>query len=219
VRKFVIDNAEMWLRDYHCDGLRLDAVHAIRDDSALHILEESTERIGALGAHLGRSFVTIAESDLNDPRLVRGRESGGFGLDAVYADEFHHAIHAVLTRETTGYYEDFGSMALLAKAVRDAWVYTGEYSRHRRRVHGRRTVGVSGQRFVVFLQNHDQVGNRAIGDRIGSSVSPGSVKVGAALVILSNFVPMIFQGEEWGRARHSCTSPITAMSILRGLSP
>jgi len=198
VREFVIDNAEMWLRDYHCDGLRLDAVHAIRDESALHILEELTERISALGAHLGRSFFAIAESDLNDPRLVRDRESGGFGLDAVYADEFHHAIHAVLTRETTGYYEDFGSMALLAKAVRSGWVYTGEYSRHRRRVHGRRPVGINGQRFVVFLQNHDQVGNRAIGDRIGSSISPGRVKVGAALVILSSFVPMIFQGEEWG---------------------
>lgn len=198
VRQFVLANAEMWLCDYHCDGLRLYAVHAIRDDSALHILEELAIRIDALGAHHRRMFFAIAESDLNDPGIIRSREAGGFGLSAVYADEFHHALHAVLTREATGYYEDFGTLAILSKAIRNAWVYTGEYSQHRHRVHGRSPDGINGQRFVVFLQNHDQIGNRAVGDRISSTITTGRTKIGAALVILSTFVPMIFQGEEWG---------------------
>ncbi len=138
VRRFVADNALMWLRDYHIDGLRLDAVHAIADDSAVHILEQLQDEVSALAAHLRKPLFLIAESDLNDPRFVRGREAGGYGLAAAWADEWHHALHAVLTGERDGYYADFGSLALLAKALRQAWVYDGTYSPHRRRVHGRR---------------------------------------------------------------------------------
>ncbi len=198
VRRFVIDNALAWLRDYHCDGLRLDAVHAIRDDSATHILEELAAEVGALAAHAGRPLFLIAESDLNDPRFVRSRDAGGYGLDAAWADEWHHALHAVLTGEASGYYEDFGSLPLLVKALRQAWVYDGTYSPHRRRVHGRPPAGLDGRQFVVCTQNHDQVGNRAAGERSGALMSDGRLRVAAALLLTSPFVPMLFQGEEWG---------------------
>jgi maltooligosyltrehalose trehalohydrolase len=199
VRSFVVDNALMWLRDYHCDGLRLDAVHAIVDTSALPILEQLGAAVDELAGHARRPLFVIAESDLNDPKFVRGRavDGGGYGLDAVWADEFHHALHAVLTGETIGYYQDFGTLELLAKALRQAWVYAGDYSPFRRRIHGRPPVGLGGERFVVFLQNHDQVGNRATGDRITDSVPIGRAMIGAALVLLGSFVPLLFQGEEW----------------------
>lgn len=198
VRRFVIDNALTWLRDYHCDGLRLDAVHAIRDDSATHILEELAVEVGALAAHAGRPLFLIAESDLNDPRFVRSRDAGGYGLDASWADEWHHALHGVLTGEVSGYYEDFGPLPLLVKALRQAWVYDGTYSPHRGRVHGRSPAGLDGSRFVVCTQNHDQVGNRAAGERSGALMSEGRLRVAAALLLTSPFVPMLFQGEEWG---------------------
>jgi maltooligosyltrehalose trehalohydrolase len=198
VRRFVIDNALAWLRDYHCDGLRLDAVHAIRDDSATHILEELAVEVGALAAHVGRPLFLIAESDLNDPRFVRSLDAGGYGLDAAWADEWHHALHGVLTGETSGYYEDFGPLPLLVKALRQAWVYDGTYSPHRRRVHGRPPAGLNGSQFVVCTQNHDQVGNRAAGERSGALMSEGRLRVAAALLLTSPFVPMLFQGEEWG---------------------
>jgi maltooligosyltrehalose trehalohydrolase len=198
VRRFVIDNALMWLRDYHCDGLRLDAVHAIADNSATHILEALATEVSALEAHLGRRLFLIAESDLNDPRFVRGRDAGGYGLGAAWADEFHHALHAALTGERDGYYEDFGPLPLLAKALRQAWVYDGTFSPHRDRVHGRPVTGLSGGQFVVSAQNHDQVGNRAAGERLGALVSDGRLRVAAALLLTSPFVPMLFQGEEWG---------------------
>jgi len=197
VRRFVIDNALMWLNDYHCDGLRLDAVHAIVDTSALPILEELAAAVHQLAGHGRRPLFAIAESDLNDPKVVRGPDAGGHGLDAVWADEFHHAVHAVVTGETTGYYEDFGSLALLARALRQGWVYTGEFSRHRRRVHGRLPLGLGGHKFIVFIQNHDQIGNRAIGDRINHLAGIGRAKVAAALLMFSAFVPLLFQGEEW----------------------
>ena len=198
VRRFVIDNALMWLRDYHCDGLRLDAVHAIVDDSAVHLLEELSTRVDELAAHVGRPLFLIAESDLNDPRFVRSRDAGGYGIDAAWADEWHHALHAVLTGETNGYYEDFGSLAQLATALERAWVYAGEWSPHRGRVHGRPPTGLEGWRFVVCTQNHDQVGNRAAGERLSQLVSPGRLRIAAALLLTSPFVPMLFQGEEWG---------------------
>ncbi|HTV98888.1 MAG TPA: malto-oligosyltrehalose trehalohydrolase [Streptosporangiaceae bacterium] len=198
VRRFVIDNALMWLRDYHCDGLRLDAVHAIADESATHILEALATEVSALEAHLGRRLLLIAESDLNDPRFVRGRDAGGYGLGAAWADEFHHALHAALTGERDGYYQDFGPLPLLAKALRQAWVYDGTFSPHRGRVHGRPVTGLSGGQFVVSAQNHDQVGNRAAGERLGALVSDGRLRVAAALLLTSPFVPMLFQGEEWG---------------------
>jgi maltooligosyltrehalose trehalohydrolase len=198
VRRFVIDNAITWLRDYHCDGLRLDAVHAITDESARHILEELAEEVSALAAELGRPLFLIAESDRNDPRFVRASEAGGYGLDASWADEWHHALHATLTGERDGYYEDFGPLPLLAKALRQAWVYDGIYSPHRRRVHGRSPAGLTGSQFVVSTQNHDQIGNRAAGERASALMSDGRLKVAAALLLTSPFVPLLFQGEEWG---------------------
>jgi maltooligosyltrehalose trehalohydrolase len=198
VRRFVIDNALMWLRDYHCDGLRLDATHAIVDESAFTILEELGVEVQHLAAHLGRSLAVIAESDRNDPRLVRSREAGGYGLDAAWADEWHHALHTVLTGEGSGYYEDFGSLADLAKALRQAWVHDGTWSVHRQRRHGRRPAGLPGSRFVVCTQNHDQVGNRAGGERLSQLTSTGRLYGAAALLLTSPFVPLLFAGEEWG---------------------
>ena len=198
VRRFVINNALSWLRDYHCDGLRLDAVHALADDSAVHLLEQLAAETRALAAHVRRPLFLIAESDLNDPRFVRSRDSGGYGLDAAWADEWHHALHAALSAERDGYYDEFGSLAQLAKALRQAWVYDGCYSPHRRRVHGRSPAGLTGSQFVIATQNHDQVGNRAAGERSAALVSHGRLKIAAALLLTSPFVPMIFQGEEWG---------------------
>jgi maltooligosyltrehalose trehalohydrolase len=200
VRRFVIDNALMWLREYRMDGLRLDAVHAIVDDSACHLLEELATEVDAVAARLGRPVFLIAESDLNDPRFVRSRDAGGHGLDAAWADEWHHALHSVLTGERGGYYEDFGSFELLAKALRQAWVYDGTWSPHRRRHHGRSPIGLVGHQFVVCAQNHDQIGNRAVGDRLGALVGEGRLRVAAALLLTSPFTPMLFQGEEWGAA-------------------
>ena len=140
----------------------------------------------------------IPESDLNDPRLLWPHERGGFGLDAQWSDDFHHALHAVLTGERTGYYDDFGTLADLAKALRNAYVYDGRYSAHRQRHHGRPPVGLDGHHFLGYAQKHDQVGNRAQGERLSQLVSPGRLKIAAALVLTSPFVPMLFQGEEWG---------------------
>jgi maltooligosyltrehalose trehalohydrolase len=198
VRRFVIDNALMWLRDYHCDGLRLDAVHAIADDSATHILESLGREVAALAAHLRRPLFVIAESDRNDPRFVRSRDAGGLGLDSAWADEWHHALHATLTGEKTGYYEDFGPLCLLAKALRQGWVYDGIYSPYRDRIHGRPPIGLSGNQFVVFTQNHDQVGNRARGERSAALMSAARLRLAAALLLTTPFIPLLFEGEEWG---------------------
>jgi maltooligosyltrehalose trehalohydrolase len=198
VRRFLCDNALMWLRDYHCDGLRLDAVHALLDQSAVHLLEQLADEVEALEAQLGRRLVLIAESDLNDPRLVRSREAGGYGLGAQWSDDFHHALHAALTGERDGYYADFGALADLAHALRHAYVYEGRYSVGRGRRHGRPTSGLSGHRFVVFSQNHDHIGNRAQGERTAALLSPGRLRMAAALVCLAPFIPLLFQGEEWG---------------------
>jgi len=198
VRRFFCDNALMWLRDYHADGLRLDAVHAITDTSAVHILEQLSEEVDQLEAQLGRHLVLIAESDLNDPRIVKAREVGGYGIDAQWNDDFHHALHAVMTGERSGYYQDFGSLDDLAKALTAAFVYDGRYSLYRARRHGRPASGLSGSHFLAYLQNHDQIGNRAKGERSTDLMSAGRLKVAAALVLTSSFVPMLFQGEEWG---------------------
>jgi maltooligosyltrehalose trehalohydrolase len=197
VRRFIVDNALMWIRDYHCDGLRLDAVHAIADESERHILEQISEEVEALGAQLRREVVVIAESDANDPRLVRPREAGGYGLDAVWSDDWHHALHAVLTGERTGYYADFGSLAMLGKALRQAWVYDGTWSARRQATRGSKATGVTNEKFLIAAQNHDQVGNRAIGERLGALVDESALKVAAALLLTAPFTPMLFQGEEW----------------------
>ena len=197
VREFFIANALMWLRDYHMDGLRVDAVHAFVDRSATHFLRQLEEEVRALGNHTGKQYVVIAESDLNNPRLVQAREAGGYGLDAQWSDDFHHALWTVLTGERSGYYEDFGSMADLAKALKEVFVYQGQYSPYRRRNHGRPVGSLPADRFLGYIQNHDQIGNRAQGERLSHLVDLGRAKIAAALVLLGPFVPMLFQGEEF----------------------
>ncbi|TME24288.1 MAG: malto-oligosyltrehalose trehalohydrolase [Chloroflexi bacterium] len=197
VRRFVVDNALMWIRDYHIDGLRLDAVHAIVDDSPLNIFEQLATEVHAASAALHRSVLLFAETDANDPRLVRARDAGGYGLDAAWADDWHHALHVVLTGERTGYYEDFTSPGMLAKALRQAWVYDGVWSHHRQKIRGAKPAGVPPNAFVVAAQNHDQVGNRAAGDRLAALVDEGRLKAAAALLLTTPFTPLLFQGEEW----------------------
>jgi maltooligosyltrehalose trehalohydrolase len=198
VRRFFCDNALMWMRDFHIDGLRLDAVHAYVDRSAIHFLEQLATETRALQAALGRRLVLIAESDLNDPRVVTAQDAGGFGLDAQWSDDFHHALFAVLAREPQGgYYEDFGSMEQIKKALEETFVYDGIYSMHRKRVHGRPAAHLPQDRFLGYIQTHDQVGNRAQGERAHVSTGNDRARVAAALVMTSPFVPMIFQGEEW----------------------
>jgi maltooligosyltrehalose trehalohydrolase len=197
VRRFIIDNATMWMDRYHVDGLRLDAVHAVIDQSALHWLEELAGEVAALSDRTGREHWLIAESDRNDPRLVMAPEAGGFGLEATWLDDFHHAVHALLTGERDGYYEDYGSVALLARTLDDVYTYGRHYSPFRNRHHGRSAGTLPGTRFVAATQNHDQIGNRAVGDRLGALVGPGRLKVAAALLLTAPFVPMLFMGEEW----------------------
>lgn len=198
VRRFFIENALMWMRDYHFDGLRVDAVHALRDFGAVHFLRELSEKTRALEKHLGRPLVLIAESDIGDPRMVQSPEIGGHGMDAQWADEVHHALHAVLTGERSGYYADFGDLRLLAKALKNPFVFDGQYSEHRKRRHGAPPTGLGGERFCVFAQNHDQIGNRAAGERLSALVSPAASKIALALIFCSPYVPMLFMGEEWG---------------------
>ena len=199
VRRFFCDNALMWMRDFHIDGLRLDAVHGFVDRSAIHFLEQLSSEVEEMEATLARSFVLIAESDLNDPRVVTPREAGGFGMDAQWNDDFHHALFAVLNPgPTEGYYMDFGQMSQLAKSLEQNFVHDGIYSRYRDRIHGRPAAHISRHRFIGFIQNHDQVGNRATGDRLLEIVGPNRARIAAALVLLGPFVPLLFQGEEWG---------------------
>ncbi len=213
VRDFFIENAVTWCLDYHIDGLRLDAVHAIFDTSATHFLAELRRRVPS-------DRYVIAESDLNDPRLVEPVERGGYGLDAQWADDFHHALHAVLTGERAGYYGDFGSLEQLATALRQAYVYTGQRSQHRGRRHGRGHE-LAGDHFVVCAQNHDQVGNRAAGERLSMLVGFERLKMAAALVLCSPFVPLLFMGEEWGASTpflffSSHTDPDIARATSQG---
>ncbi len=185
VRRFVVDNATMWIRDYHADGLRLDAVHAIADESPVHILEQLAEAVKSTGSELGRSTFVIVESDADDATLIRDPSAGGYGLDAVWSDDWHHALHTVLTGEHEGYYADFGSLDQLAVALRRAWVRRGP------------PPGLPPERFVVATQTHDQVGNRATGTRLAALVDERKLKIAAALLLTAPFTPMLFQGEEW----------------------
>jgi maltooligosyltrehalose trehalohydrolase len=198
VRTFILDNARMWLDVYGFDGLRLDAVGAIFSFEAVHLLEELAAAVQELKHATGRVIVLIAESDLNDPRLVHPPEKGGYGLDAHWADDFHHALHRGMTGESVGYYVDFNGIEHLAGALRDGYVYQGQYSPHRKRRHGRPPRDVRPDQLVVNSQNHDQIGNRAKGERLSMLLNPTQLKAVAALTILSPFVPLMFQGEEWG---------------------
>jgi maltooligosyltrehalose trehalohydrolase len=197
VRRFFCDNALMWLRDYHMDGLRLDAVHAYMDRSAINFMEQLSSEVRALEGLTGRHYALIAESDLNDPRLITPREAHGYGLDAQWSDDFHHAIVALLTGDRSGYYADFGDFADLGKALTQAFVYDGQYSEYRRRIHGRPALGLPGWRFLGYSQNHDQIGNRAKGERLEHLTDIARAKIAAALTLTAPFLPMLFQGEEW----------------------
>ena len=198
VRRFVIDNATMWLRDYGFDGLRLDAVHTIYSFEAVHILEELADAVRRLGEQTGRKLVLIAESDLNDPKLVYPGERGGYGLDAQWSDDFHHALHGYFTGEAKAVLADFRGLADLATALREGYVYQGQYSAFRVRNHGRPPRGIVPSQLIVCAQNHDQIGNRAKGERLSMLLPTPQLKAIAALVILGPFVPLLFQGEEWG---------------------
>ncbi|MFE9748847.1 malto-oligosyltrehalose trehalohydrolase [Saccharothrix saharensis] len=197
VRRYVVDNALGWLRDFHVDGLRLDAVHALVDRSALHVLEQLSVEVEALSAAVRRPLTLIAESDLNDARLVTAREGGGYGLHAQWDDDLHHALHVALSGETFGYYPDFEGA--LGRTLREVFFHAGTWSSFRGRSHGRPVDRdrLPGHRFLAYLQNHDQVGNRATGDRLSATVSWRRQAVGAAIVLCSPYTPMIFMGEEW----------------------
>lgn len=198
VRRFFLENAVYWIREFHVDALRLDAVHAIIDVSAKRFLEELTERVRDLSLRLGRNIHVIAENDRNDARSLKPRELGGFAFDSQWNDDFHHSIHALVTGERQGYYQDFGSIHDLAKACREGFVYSGQYSAFRKCFHGSSSAETPNQQFVVFSQNHDQVGNRAQGERLSQLVDFEIQKLIAGIVLLSPFIPFIFMGEEYG---------------------
>lgn len=198
VREFFLQNAEYWLEEFHLDGLRLDAVHAIYDFGARPFLQELAERVDALEARTGRPRVLIAESDLNDVRLITPREQGGYGLDAQWCDDFHHSLHTLLTGEKTGYYQDFGELEQLAKSYRESYVFSGQYSRYRARRYGNSAAGQPGSQFVVCIQNHDQIGNRMLGERLSQLTSFEGLKLAAAALLLAPMLPLLFMGEEYG---------------------
>jgi maltooligosyltrehalose trehalohydrolase len=197
VRRFALDNALMWLRDYHVDGLRLDAVHAIIDPSAVHLLEQLAAEVEELSASVGRPLFLIAESDLNDTRLLKPRDAGGYGLDAQWSDDFHHALRTTFTDERRSYYADFAGLPDLAATLERGWPHAGGFSGFRQRTHGR-PFDRPGWQLLGYAQNHDQVGNRAQGDRLSQSLPLDRLQAVAALVLTAPFVPMLFQGEEWG---------------------
>lgn len=203
VRRYLIDNVLMWITDYHVDGLRLDAVHELVDTRATHILEDIANEVDARSAFLRRPITLIAESDLNAPRMISTRDAGGYGLTAQWSDDFHHAAHVSLTGEDDGYYEDFaeeaGGFAALEKVLTEGFYHDGSVSTFRRRHHGRPLPpGMRAWRLVVSTQNHDQIGNRARGDRLSETLTPDQLAVGATLLLCSPFTPMLFMGEEWG---------------------
>ena len=199
VRRLILDSVRGWFTDFHVDGLRLDAVHALVDDSDTHLLEELATEVAATAAHLGKPLFLVAESDLNDPHVITAREAGGLGIDAQWSDDFHHALHVALTGETQGYYADFEPLGALAKVLERGFFHDGTWSSFRGRDHGRpldpRTPG---WRLVVASQNHDQVGNRAAGDRLTEQLDDDQLVLAALVTLTSPYTPMLFMGEEWG---------------------
>ena len=198
VRNYFIENALYWFRQFHIDALRLDAIHAIYDMSAVPFLQELAARVAEYSNTHHKKCYLIAESDLNDTRIIRGNERGGFGIEAQWNDDFHHALHALLTGEKDGYYLDFGKLAHLEKSFKEGFVYSGEYSEYRKRRHGNSSLDIPARQFVVFSQNHDQVGNRMLGERLSALVSFDALKLIAASVLLSPYIPLLFMGEEYG---------------------
>ena len=200
VRNYFIQNALHWLGDFHIDALRLDAVHAILDHAPVTFLEELAEAVHEASSRLGRRKFLIAESADNNARLISDRVLGGYGLDAQWNDDFHHCLRTLLTEEQQGYYQDYGDFAQLIKCCREGFAYSGEYSVFRRRRHGSSARDLPPERFVVFAQNHDQVGNRRLGDRLSAVLSFNDLKLAAGLVVLSSFIPLLFMGEEYGES-------------------
>jgi maltooligosyltrehalose trehalohydrolase len=198
VKKYFIDNALYWFEDFHFDALRLDAVHAIFDMTAKHFLRLLAERTEECSRRHKRKFYLIAESDLNDSRIIQSPELGGYGLDAQWSDDFHHSVHALCTGERSGYYKDFGTITQLVKSLREGYVYTGQYSAFRRRSHGNPSRAIPAERLIVCTQNHDQVGNRMLGERLTTLVDFERQKLIAGLLITSPYIPMLFMGEEYG---------------------
>lgn len=221
IRRFFIENALYWTVDCHIDALRLDAVHAILDNSAASFLGELAEEVHARARALGRRAYLIAESSANDVRVMRNPNHGGHGLDAQWNDDFHHCLHTILTGERGGYYIDYGKLSHLAKALREGFVQTGGYSHYRKRRHGMPSTEFAAEKFVVFAQNHDQVGNRMLGERLGSLVSFEAMKLAAGLVLLSPYLPLLFMGEEYGEVAPfpyfiSHTDPGLIRAVRRG---
>jgi len=221
VRNFFIENTLMWFRDFHIDGLRMDAVHAIKDFSPLHILQEIKLYVDELIHETGRNHYLIAELDLNDTRYINAISKGGFGLDAQWIDEFHHALRVSSGQPKTGYYSDFDSIVSLAKSYEDAYVYDGAYSDHRKKKFGVKAAENPGQQFVVFSQNHDHVGNRMLGERTSELVSFEMQKLLAGAVLVSPYLPMLFMGEEYGETNPfqyfvSHTDPELADAVRKG---
>jgi maltooligosyltrehalose trehalohydrolase len=198
VRRYFVENALYWLTEYHVDGLRLDAIHRIMDKSPQHILAEIAHEFSRQAERLGRMAWTIAESDLNDVRVIKPQAEGGFGVSAQWSDDFHHSLHAVLTETKRGYFADFGGLEDLAKAIREGFVYDGRRSEFRRRRHGTSSAEMPGEQLVVFIQNHDQVANGYWGDRLAALASPAQQRIAAALLLCSPNLPLFFMGQEWG---------------------
>ena len=198
VRDIIIENAVYWTRDFHFDALRLDAIHGIFDASVSHILKDIRDAVHAAAKQDGRSVWVIAESDLNDVKLITPASRGGYGLDGQWNDDFHHALHALVTGERQGYYQDFGTLDHVATAFRKHFVLSGQYSHHRHRRHGNSAAHLPPSSFIVFAQNHDQIGNRAKGDRLSTLVPHAAQQVLTASVLLSPFIPLLFMGEEFG---------------------
>jgi maltooligosyltrehalose trehalohydrolase len=198
VRRWICDNALRWFRSFHIDALRLDAVHALADDGPTHLLAQLSSETADLSKELGRPLGLVAESDLNDPRMVEPVDEGGLGMTAQWSDDFHHALHALLTGERFGYYVDFGEPVVFAKTLTQVFLHDGSYSTFRGQDWGRPVDPARhrGGQFLAYTSNHDQVGNRALGDR--PALTPGQLAIGAALVITSPYTPMLFMGEEWG---------------------
>lgn len=197
VRQFYIENMLMWLRDFHIDGLRLDAVHAIKDFSSDHIVKVLREQADGLEKVTGKKYKLVGEIDLNDTRFIDSPEKGGFGLDKQWCDEFHHSLHSLVTGERNGYYSDFGELWQVIKTFNDAYVYDGIWSPHREKIFGSRTTGIPGNKFVVFTQNHDHIGNRMVGERMGMLIDFEMLKLLAGAMFVSPFIPLLFMGEEY----------------------
>lgn len=197
VRNFFLENVIMWLEEFHLDGLRLDAVHEIIDRGAVHFLKEMSSRVDELESKTGRKYILIAESDLNDSRIVDSYNKGGYGLEGQWVDDFHHSLHTLLTREDEGYYKDYGQLEHMAKAFKQAFVYDGVYSEFRKRKVGNNPSHLDPSKFVICIQNHDQVGNRMLGERLSNLVSFEKIKLAAGVMLVSPFIPLLFMGEEF----------------------